>query len=159
MQCRSSAVVPKNKLTKKVNLLVPGGIKADFFFILQEKINGRVAQIAFPLCILGTFDGNFLQQLSSNWYILSLFYVSLFYDLHIFIILFSSAAHFQLVYIVIILRSIYISIFFFSSSLQTGIYFHYFMIHTFSLFSSIHFHSFMMYIFALHIFVHYSFHT
>ncbi len=151
---RSSAVVPKNKLTKKVNLLVPGGIKADFFLYYRRRSTAGWLRLPFPCAFSGLSTGtSSSSSLPTGMY----FHYFMIYIFSLFLFFCSSLPtgiychHFKIY--------IYISIIFFSSSLQTGTYFHYFMIHTFSLFSSMHFHSFMMYIFALHIFVHYSFHT
>jgi len=34
----------------------------------SEKINGRIAQIAFPSVVVSTFDGDFLDLLSGHWF-------------------------------------------------------------------------------------------
>jgi len=50
------------------NVVLKGG-----FNEYTEKINGRVAQLAFPYVVLQTFDGDFLDLLSSQWFSATLF--------------------------------------------------------------------------------------
>ena len=48
------------------DVFADGVVRNGGFSEFSEKVNGRVAQIAFPIGLMSTFDGDFLDQLAAH---------------------------------------------------------------------------------------------
>lgn len=48
------------------DVFADGVVRNGGFTEFAEKVNGRVAQVAFPLGLMSTFDGDFLDQLAAH---------------------------------------------------------------------------------------------